>query len=221
MEPDDGDEPSGRRYAGTLSPPEKGFLRSMRYGENMTESESIHETLRAATRASHEALDASFGSLDMRDEGDFQRFLAAHFIGLAPLFPHYRAFVTEELAFPAPDFPGMLHSDLAANGMSAAALPAVTQQQQPASAAGIAYVLAGSRLGLAMIRKRGYWGSEAGRTSAYMEDSEGIAVWRGLTAWMAAQTPTLEEREAMCTSATQAFDVFREAFALSQAVGAR
>jgi heme oxygenase len=192
----------------------------MRYGGNMTESESIHEALRTATRASHEALDASFGSLDMRDEGDFQRFLAAHFIGLAPLFPHYLAFVTDELAIPAPDFPGMLRGDLAAIGMNAAALPVVTQQQ-PASAAGITYVLAGSRLGLAMIRKRGYWGSEAGRTSAYMEDSEGIAVWRGLTAWMAAQTLTVDEREAMCASATQAFDVFREAFALSQAVWAR
>ena len=79
----------------------------------MIESESMHETLRAATRASHEALDASFGSLDMQDEADFERFLRAHYIGMEPLFPAYRSFVTDELGVAAPDFPAMLRADLA------------------------------------------------------------------------------------------------------------
>jgi len=85
----------------------------------------------------------------------------------------------------------------------------------------VTYVLAGSRLGLAMIRKRGYWGRDAGRTSAYMEDSDGIAVWRALTAWMGVQAPSPDALGAMCTSATQSFDTFRQAFALSEASMAR
>jgi|EndMetStandDraft_6_1072998.scaffolds.fasta_scaffold01421_4 heme oxygenase len=194
----------------------EGILATMRYGEQMTESESMHEALRSATRASHEALDASFGSLDLRDEADFQRFLTAHFIGLAPLFPHYRTFVTEELGLAAPDFPGMLRADLARLDRGSSTLPTI-EAPSPASAAGVTYVLAGSRLGLAMIRKRGYWGKDAGSTSAYMEDSDGIAVWRALTAWMGAQTPGPQALGEICISATLAFDVFRQAFALSEA----
>jgi heme oxygenase len=184
----------------------------------MTKSESLHEALRHATRASHEALDASFGSLDMMEEADFRRFLAAHFIGVVPLFPLYRAFVTEELGIAAPDFPEMLRADLAGLESSSAVLPAIALPQ-PVDPVGVTYVLAGSRLGLAMIRKRGYWAREGGQASAYMEDGDGIAVWRALTAWMADQTPAPKALDDISASATLAFDVFRQAFALSE-VGA-
>jgi heme oxygenase len=169
---------------------------------------------REATAASHAMLDSAFGSLDMTERADYARFLSGHAIGMAPLFDSFRAFVEEDLGLDCPDYPAMLRDDLRALGVDAGRLPSlVAPTQLTPSATG--YVVAGSRLGLAMIRKAGYWGMAHALPSAYMEDEAGLAIWKHAAARLKQDEvdPARAARER--AGAVAAFDTFREAFAAS------
>lgn len=175
--------------------------------------------LRTATGPSHERLDASFGSLDLSRRGDLVRFLAAHAIGLAPLFPVFRAFVEERLGLDCPDYPAMLAADLAALGIDGDTLPALevpTQIAPIGAEAGVGYVICGSRLGLAMIRQRGYWGEAEGFRSAYMTDGRGHEAWKALVPQLRGQRATPAAAETASAAALAAFDTFSAAFAASE-----
>lgn len=170
--------------------------------------------LREATAASHQALDGAFGSLNLSNRSDFVRFLSGHAIGMAPLYDRFRAFIEEDLEGTCPDFPAMLRADLAALGVDTATLPQVTAPNELTKAA-TAYVVAGSRLGLAMIRKAGYWGSADGMLSAYMEDDTGRAIWKEVAARFKAHIPDDVEAARERAAAVAAFETFRQAFAAS------
>ena len=181
---------------------------------------SMHHILREATRTEHESLDALFGSLDLADERDFARFLTAHLIGAEALDGIFRRFVSENLDCDPPAFPRMVRGDLEAMGDTPADLPriAVPDDLDPA---GITYVICGSRLGLAVMRKQDYWGKQAGAANRYMEDDSGLALWRSLTGWMSQRTLAADEMDRAVLAARHAFDVFRQAFALSGAAARR
>lgn len=176
--------------------------------------------LREATSASHALLDAAFGSLKMDDRADYARFLSGHAIGLAPLFNSFRVFVEQDLGTACPDYPEMLRQDLAALGIDRAQLPQVAAAGTLTPAA-TGYVMAGSRLGLAMIRRQGYWGAAHGHPSAYMEDERGLAIWKQAAGVLKQRelddAQALAEREA----AVAAFETFRAAFAASATADAR
>ena len=169
---------------------------------------------REATSASHETLDSAFSSLDLSTRADYVRFLAGHAIGMAPLFPGFRSFVEGELQRECPDYLAMLHGDLAALGVDSDELPQVAPPSALSPPA-TAYVVAGSRLGLAMICKGGYWGREHGLPSAYMEDDAGRAIWKDLVARFKAEVPDAGTAAREGAAAVAAFDTFREAFAVS------
>lgn len=174
--------------------------------------------LREATGPSHERLDASFGSLTLSGRADLARFLAAHAIGLAPLFPVFSRFVEERLGLECPDYPAMLRADLAALGIDTAALPVLDAPAEIAgedAAAGVGYVVCGSRLGLTMIRQRGYWGEAEGFRSAYMTDGRGHEAWKALVPTLRGRTFTPAQAEAARTAALAAFAIFTGAFAAS------
>jgi heme oxygenase len=170
--------------------------------------------LREATAASHATLDSAFGSLDLAERADYARFLCGHAIGIAPLFGSFRAFVEGDLGLDCPDYPAMLRTDLAALGIDAAGLPSLgTPTELTPSATG--YVIAGSRLGLAMIRKGGYWGRSHALPSAYMEDEAGLAIWKQAAAHLKQDELDSVRAVRECAGAIAAFDTFREAFAES------
>ncbi|WP_379485652.1 biliverdin-producing heme oxygenase [Novosphingobium soli] len=174
-------------------------------------------TLRQATGPSHERLDGSFGSLDLHRREGLARFLAAHAIGLAPLFPTFRAFVEEELQLECPDYPAMLRADLAALGIDGDGLPAVegARLEFPGARLGVGYVVCGSRLGLAMIRQRGYWGEAQGFRSAYMADGRGHEAWKALVPLLKGRAYPPEEAANAREAALGAFDIFARAFEAS------
>lgn len=180
---------------------------------------SLLTHLREATSASHESLDTAFGSLNMGERSDYTRFLSGHAIGLAPLFPLFRSFVEDNLGVACPDYPAMLRQDLAALGVDSTQLPKVSAARDlTPSAAG--YVIAGSRLGLTMIRRQGYWGAAHALPSTYMEDERGLAIWKNAAAQL--KLRELEDKDAQTerSAAVAAFDTFREAFVASVTVGA-
>jgi heme oxygenase len=175
---------------------------------------SLLSHLREATSASHETLDAAFGSLDLTSRDDYVRFLSGHAIGIAPLFASFHSFVQDDLGLDCPDYPSMLREDLAALGVDTADLPKVSAPAE-LSPLSTGYVVAGSRLGLAFIRRKGYWGDAHAHPSAYMEDERGLAVWKEAVA----QFKQVEADEAKAAreaaGAVAAFETFRHAFAAS------
>jgi heme oxygenase len=175
--------------------------------------------LREATAASHEMLDADFGSLALATRDGYARFLSGHAIGLAPLFESFRTFVEGELAMECPDYPAMLRADLAALGVDSEALPAL-DRPSALSPTAIGYVIAGSRLGLAAISRNGYWGREHALPSAYMEDGLGLAVWKEAAAKLKQIVPDEAQAARESAAAVAAFDTFRAAFAASGAAPA-
>ncbi|TYC86402.1 biliverdin-producing heme oxygenase [Novosphingobium sp. BW1] len=173
--------------------------------------------LRTVTRASHDRLDAAFGALDLSAADDCARFLSAHAIALKGLSTPFRRFVEEELDVPCPDFPAMLAADLTERGLAMEALlspepdPAV---HAPCGGAGVAYVIAGSRLGNAVIRAEGYHGRDTGLPSRYMEDDTGHAVWKALSTWARARSFGQSEARAIEAAALATFAHFETAFAV-------
>ncbi|MEE4451533.1 biliverdin-producing heme oxygenase [Novosphingobium resinovorum] len=180
-------------------------------------------TLREATGPAHESLDASFGSLDLDKRGDLARFLAAHAIGLAPLFGTFSRFVQDRLGLDCPDYPAMLRGDLDRLGVGA--LPEIEGAEPSADGdgadAGTSYVICGSRLGLAMIRQKGYWGEAQGFRSAYMSDGRGHDAWKALVPVLRTGTYSAGQALAARTAALAAFETFSRAFAASARVQVR
>lgn len=176
--------------------------------------------LREATHASHEMLDAAFGSLDLTGRDDYVRFLSGHAVGLAPMFAAFRSFVEDELGLACPAYPSMLRDDLAKLDVHADALPHVATQGDLSPAA-TGYVVSGSRLGLTVIGRAGYWGRDHGMPSSYMEDIQGLAVWKATAAHLKQTEMSEEEAAPERAAAVAAFDTFRAAFDASAAVAVR
>ena len=178
--------------------------------------QGLREYLRDSSRDAHAAVDASFGSLDLTRRDDYQRFLAAHYMAALPLQPLLAGFAERHLDMAAPDYPALLEEDLAGLGVEPKRLPRLSVDLIDESAA--SYVLAGSRLGMSMIRRQGYWGAATGRPSAYMEDDRGIVVWRRLLTWFAEQRMNPEVAAQTLEAARRCFDLFGSAFAVSKGV---
>lgn len=182
------------------------------------------ETLRGATGPRHESLDALFGALDLMARADLARFLAAHAIGMKPLEAAVRSFAKQELGTDLPDYGALLSADLAELGVNADRLPAgpddaprdAAAPLAPDAAAGIAYVVLGSRLGLAMMRRGGYWGEASGFRSRYMEDQSGQAAWKALVPVLRQRPGTGPAATAAASAAVAAFETFARAFDASR-----
>ncbi|WP_374412431.1 biliverdin-producing heme oxygenase [Novosphingobium colocasiae] len=184
---------------------------------------AVLEALRCATGPAHDKLDAAFGSLDLTRRDDLARFLRGHAIGMAAIFAPFRAFVGGELHLSCPDYPAALRADLTELGEDTTTLPRISSPWLAADGAalGLAYVVAGSRLGLAMLRKRGYHGQSAGLCSRYMENESGIGIWQALLAHMRAATLDDAHIAAACAAARDTFACFAEAFDASARSGER
>lgn len=110
-----------------------------------------------------------------------------------------------------PDYPAMLREDLVelkANGDPVPPHNGQAADPQP----GIAYVIAGSRLGLAMIRKHGYWGRAHDLPSRYMEDLQGQAIWKELARRLDTTVLPPADADVQCQAAVAAFETFHTAF---------
>ncbi|WP_047170319.1 biliverdin-producing heme oxygenase [Novosphingobium sp. Rr 2-17] len=174
--------------------------------------------LREATAPSHARLDDAFGALALNQRDGIARFLRAHAIGMAQLYPPVRDFMRRELGLICPDYPAMLRADLDALGEPELDAGDVSlKQDETGAAAGISYVVTGSRLGLTVIRQRGYWGEAEGFRSAYMEDGAERAGWKALVPWLRARGDDPSERDGARAAALESFDIFARAFAASAA----
>lgn len=108
-------------------------------------------SLRAETRTEHEAIDSAMSCLDLTNSVDYAVFLDIHRVSLRHLQQDWRP-------SDCSDFAAMtrcLEADLRGLGAAPSTAPPATRKSLTAAGQlGVAYVIRGSRLGSAVLRRR-------------------------------------------------------------------
>jgi|SRR5579863_8541614 len=152
--------------------------------------------LQTATAPLHGEIDALFGAFDLGRRDGLTRFLMAQAIGMAACQPHTQRFGQAKLGCSPPDYGEVLKADLAALGVHGEQLPRLSLPgnfesdwfENDWAGAGIFYVVAGSRMGAAVLRKRATAltpGGPAHSVCGYFAVGEGPAMWRLFREWLA------------------------------------
>ncbi|WP_019515053.1 biliverdin-producing heme oxygenase [Sphingomonas sp. Mn802worker] len=161
--------------------------------------------LRAATRASHDTVDAAFGSFDLSSRADYRRFLLAH----------ARALPAVEQALAALDFARgllprtpLLELDLADLDERMPA-PLAFACANEAARWGALYVVEGSRLGGVMLARS--VGAEL--PHRYLSAAHGPGQWRAIRGAVdaAGRDASPEWYDALLSGAAVTFDLYAQA----------
>jgi heme oxygenase len=164
---------------------------------------SAHAALRAATAADHERVDRLFSRLDLGSELDYRLFLTAQ---AAAHLPIEQALETAAVSALIPDWPDrrrseLLLADLAELGVEPP--PAVPPPPLEGASAvlGAAYVLEGSRLGGAYLKRS--LTPQAPRR--FLAAAQAAGAWRKLLAKLDESLYEPAQVEEACETARQVF----------------
>jgi len=132
------------------------------------------QTLRDATRPTHQRTDDAFSTLDLASRGDYGVFLASHWLAYAALEPVFRANLPDDLR--PPEMTVLLAADLRALGLS---LPGIAPPVFAGDALGAAYVVAGSHFGKRVLSRRHGRSEDPGvrAAGAYLASPALTAYW--------------------------------------------
>ena len=110
----------------------------------------VHRTLRSATRNDHASIDRMLLGFDLNRAEDYRIFLNIHFASLVDLRADWRLQDREDFV----QMLGCLRADLEALGCKTSAPPMLSPTPTSSSKGlGIGYVVRGSRLGAAVLRR--------------------------------------------------------------------
>ena len=170
---------------------------------------SVRTALRAATRPEHEAVDALFGRFDLSDSQGYRAFLAATRAAFAPVEQAIDQAGGEKAL---EDWPGRRRAALLAADcldMGADDLPAVDAPvlNGPAETLGAIYVLEGSRLGGALLRR----GVPASWPTRFLNASMEPGSWPKLIATLDTALTRPEDLRAAIAAAQAVFRCFETA----------
>jgi heme oxygenase (biliverdin-IX-beta and delta-forming) len=166
---------------------------------------SAVQSLRAATAADHDAVDAAFGEADLGNPQDYGRFLTAHALAL----PAVEQALENRGAPPLRSRTPLIESDLRDLGLS---MPAPLPFEPPATAAaafGMAYVIEGSRLGGGLLARQ----VGEGLPTAYLSATHLAGEWRGFLAELDRQADGPAWIEQAIEAAQATFALYRKAAA--------
>jgi heme oxygenase len=165
--------------------------------------------LRAATAADHERVDRLFSSLDLAREADYRLFLMAQATAHLPVEEAIEAAGARELLrdWPERKRAHLLRDDLA--DLGAQVPPPIEPPALPdaASIFGAIYVLEGSRLGGALLKR----GLPAGLPKRFLDAEQAPGAWRKLLAKLDEFVYAPEQLEAATEAARQVFMRFETA----------
>jgi heme oxygenase len=185
--------------------------------ETRPRPESLRYFLKRETAIAHDNLDASFALYALDSRAGYVGFVIAHLIAWRALARHWTDALATLIAADAPDYAAMLEADLRdiVDGTvpdlpDLPNLPGLSVET-PASAAGLAYVLAGSRLGVTVIARQPTWGHVHGRGTRFMDDRQGTIIFRQLIAFFDSPAGLALDRAAALRSAREGFDAFAQA----------
>lgn len=158
--------------------------------------------LREETRDAHSRVDVLFSQFDLGRAADYTRFLQAH--GRALLFLEVAGANADwpQAAPPPPSFAKSVICELASLGAEISARPTGAPL---ASVLGPAYVVAGSRLGAAQIRR------EVASGGTYLSDKTLDGYWPRISSWLSRQPACGAFADDTVKGALDAFEVFAEA----------
>lgn len=171
----------------------------------------LRDLLRRETAADHQTLDDRFSALDLQQIDGYSCFLRSHHMALGYC---YRTFATNDatVAFLPPNPVPELSMDILALGDK---IPDDWMPRQPLDGSwlGMAYVLAGSRLGARILLKRVLEKPSAipAQAIAYLESQQDPAPWKKIVEALKATKPDPDMANAIILSARQTFGVFNEA----------
>ncbi|HEY0801150.1 MAG TPA: biliverdin-producing heme oxygenase [Steroidobacteraceae bacterium] len=163
---------------------------------------NILERLRRSTREQHRALDTALSRYDLSLRKDYEAFLGIHWRALTELQNQWRKEDDAEFA----RLSSMIKNDLGCKGATPPqSYRTQTQESARAHAIGVCYVIRGSRLGAALLRRRVPEDFPAAYLSAQLELS-----WRDFLLQLenyARSAKPAEILQAVC-GARAAFGVF-------------
>lgn len=165
--------------------------------------------LRSGTAEDHRRVDALFSRADLSQRAGYTRFLTAQ---AAAFLPVEAALDAAGAAAILPDWPGrrrsaLLRADLAALGAPVPDAVAVPAFAGEADIWGAVYVLEGSRLGGALLRKA----LSPGLPSAFLGAPAAPGAWRNLLIRLDESLSGPEGTARATAAAKQVFDLFRQA----------
>lgn len=165
----------------------------------------VRQALRAATGGSHTRVDAAFSGFDLGDRQGYGRFLSAQ---AAAHIAVETALEQSGIASVLADWPGrrradLLRSDLAALGLSVPPLDDLPGFDGTPAMLGAVYVLEGSRLGGALLRRS----VPADLPVTFLGASD-PAAWRRLLALLDEQVETDDDVERATNAALRVFTLF-------------
>lgn len=173
----------------------------------MADEFRVRQALRAATSGSHERVDGTFGQFDLSDREGYGRFLMAQAV----------AYLAVEAALDAggvgsviPDWAArrrshLIAQDLAALGLSAPRTDEPVLFEGTASMLGATYVLEGSRLGGALLKRS----VPAGFPSGFL-DAANPGAWRTLLELLEEQIDSDDDVASATNAARRVFNLFEQ-----------
>lgn len=169
--------------------------------------------LRAATRAAHERVDRLGEGFDLTRPAGYRAFLEGHAAALPAIENELEAAGVAQLM---PDWPGRrrtraLMQDLADLGAVAPAPVGAPELRSRAQLMGALYVLEGSRLGGAYLRRR-VAQAQPEAPAAYLAHGAGEPLWRSFLAWLEVQPASAEDEAEAIEAAEATFATFEAGF---------
>ena len=169
---------------------------------------SAHDWLKGSTAAAHRRVDEAFSGFALDDAASYRSFLVAHAFALLPIeawlegraeavLPDWRARARSEA----------LKSDLQKLDATATAGEAFEAADDPASIAGVVYVLEGSRIGGNILAKR----VPAWLPKSYLSSPCDARTWRGALSRFDEIICDAAARAASAKAALSAFERFERA----------
>lgn len=175
--------------------------------------DDVRTMLRIETRADHDRVDGLFSSVDLSRRGDYTLFLTVHLTCFRALTrtaqPGHRAALT------LLEMVGALDCDLATLGGSADAIP--TPLLIDLDPLAIDYIVAGSRMGTRVLRKRWEIATDTSvrRANAYFGLPDDPLLWRNTCTDLTALAADDPRATTIVQDARRIFAAFAEAFAQS------
>jgi heme oxygenase len=176
----------------------------------------LRSFLKQETAARHQQIDDSFDQFKLDTQEGYSGFLTAHCIAWSALADDWSKAVAHLLGTAAPDYAQMLVQDLAELGPPAAACLPEVAVECPACDAGMAYVLAGSRMGFGAISRKPHWGTSNMHESRFMKDGQGADLFRAVIAYLDGPQGQALDQSLALQSAHQCFDVFGAAVKIAK-----
>lgn len=180
--------------------------------------DDLRRILQQATNRRHKDIDALYSRFDLSSASGYISFLGAHLSALRACHPSIAEFCGKALHRDPPDFLSMIERDLDSVGGSGVELVQLRLSpvaNDPGYGAGVSYVVFGSRLGIASLRKihaaQANDNTSPLDASLYFADRSGLELWNAFLKWSADVAPGGGVSPSAIEGALAAFDIFETA----------